>query len=186
VRALTRYIEKDVLAPIITDFDDNISSKNDADDEKPFSGTIKIDEFKSLSEKVQGFIALHPNHPLVLEIKSLTKPGKASLADFRTEISELAKSHEEYNELFKTDKDITNFVRKNVGIDSVAMDKFVSKQLDAGFNLQQLAYVKALLVFISENGRFEKDDLLREELDFRKIFNNIEISKLIEDVMGVI
>jgi len=66
------------------------------------------------------------------------------------------------------------------------MDKFVSKQLDAGFNLQQLAYVKALLVFISENGRFEKDDLLREELDFRKIFNNIEISKLIEDVMGVI
>jgi hypothetical protein len=66
------------------------------------------------------------------------------------------------------------------------MDKFVSKQLDAGFNLQQLAYVKALLVFISENGRFEKDDLLSEELDFRKIFNNIEISKLIEDVMGVI
>jgi len=66
------------------------------------------------------------------------------------------------------------------------MDKFVSKQLDAGFNLQQLAYVKALLVFISENGRFEKDDLLREELDFRKIFNNIEISKLIDDVMAVI
>ncbi len=186
VRALTRYIEKDILAPIITDFDDNISSKNDADDEKPFSGTIKIDEFKSLSEKVQGFIALHPNHPLVLEIKSLTKPGKSSLADFRKEISELAKSHEEYNELFKNDKDIINFVRKNVGIDSIAIDKFVGKQLDAGFNLQQLAYVKALIIFISENGRFEKDDLLREELDFRKIFNNIEISKLIDDVMAVI
>jgi type I restriction enzyme R subunit len=186
VRALTRYIEKDILAPIITDFDDNISSKNDADDEKPFSGTIKIDEFKSLSEKVQGFIALHPNHPLVLEIKSLTKPGKSSLADFRKEISELAKSHEEYNELFKNDKDIINFVRKNVGIDSVAIDKFVSKQLDAGFNLQQLAYVKALIIFISENGRFEKDDLLREELDFRKIFNNIEISKLISDILAIL
>jgi type I restriction enzyme R subunit len=186
VRALTRYIEKDILAPIITDFDDNISSKNDADDEKPFSGTIKIDEFKSLSEKVQGFIALHPNHPLVLEIKSLTKPGKSSLADFRKEISELAKSHEEYNELFKNDKDIINFVRKNVGIDSVAIDKFVDKQLDAGFNLQQLAFVRALLIFISENGRFEKSDLLREELDFRKIFNSIEISKLISDIEAVL
>ena len=87
---------------------------------------------------------------------------------------------------FKNDKDIINFVRKNVGIDSVAIDKFVDKQLDAGFNLQQLAYVKALIIFISENGRFEKDDLLREELDFRKIFNNIEISKLIDDVMAVI
>jgi hypothetical protein len=110
----------------------------------------------------------------------------SSLADFRKEISELAKSHEEYNELFKNDKDIINFVRKNVGIDSIAIDKFVDKQLDAGFNLQQLAYVKALIIFISENGRFEKDDLLREELDFRKIFNNVEISKLIDDVMAVI
>jgi hypothetical protein len=117
-----------------------------------------------------------------LEIKSLTKPSKSSLADFRREISELAKSHEEYNELFKTDKEITNFVRKNVGIDSIAIDKFLDKQLDAGFNLQQLAYIKALLVFIRENGKFEIDDLLREELDFRKIFNNIEISNLIDAV----
>jgi type I restriction enzyme R subunit len=186
VRALTRYIEKDVLAPIITDFDDNISSKNDADDDKPFAGSIKIDEFKSLAEKVQSFIVLHLGHPFIQQIKTLSKPTKDALANFRKEISELAKSHEEYSELFKSDKDLVNFVRKNVGIDTLAMDKFIKKELDSGFNTQQLAFVRALLIFISENGRFEKSDLLREELDFRKMFNSIEISKLISDIEEVL
>ena len=50
----------------------------------------------------------------------------------------------------------------------------------------QIAYVKELLLFISQNGYFEKSDLLREELDFRGIFNSIEINRLIEEIENII
>ena len=60
--------------------------------------------------------------------------------------------------------------------------QFIAEQMDNGLNIDQLRFVRTLLVFISENGGFERADLLREELDFRGIFNNIEISKLIEDI----
>lgn len=42
--------------------------------------------------------------------------------------------------------------------------------------------MKELLIFISQNGKFVKQDLLREELNFNGIFNSIEIGKLISDI----
>lgn len=46
----------------------------------------------------------------------------------------------------------------------------------------QIAYLRELLLFISQNGYFDKADLLREELNFNGIFNSIEIGKLIKDI----
>ena len=75
-----------------------------------------------------------------------------------------------------------SFVRRNVGIDNSAIDKFIAEKMNEGLNIEQLRFVRTLLIFASENGSFDRSDLLREELDFRGIFNNIEISKLISDL----
>ncbi|MBO6262091.1 MAG: DEAD/DEAH box helicase family protein [Bacilli bacterium] len=182
LRMLTRYIEKDLLEPIISDFNDSISSTGDAENEHPFSGDINLDEFKTLAEKVQNYLVSHPDIQFVKDIRNFVKPSKSSFLEIRKAFVDLAKSAEEFNDLFTKDGDITNFVRKNVRIDNSAIDRFIAEQMDEGLNIDQLRFVRTLLVFISENGKFERADLLREELDFRGIFNNIEISKLISDI----
>ena len=182
LRMLTRYIEKDLLEPIISDFNDSISSTGDAENEHPFSGDINLDEFKTLAEKAQNYLVSHPDTQFVTDIRNLVKPSKAAFQEIRKAFVDLAKSAEEFNDLFAKDGDITTFVRKNVRIDNGAIDRFIAEQMDNGLNIDQLRFVRTLLVFISENGGFERADLLREELDFRGIFNNIEISKLIEDI----
>ncbi len=182
LRMLTRYIEKDLLEPIVSDFNDSISSTGDAENEHPFSGDINLDEFKTLAEKAQNYLVSHPDNKFIKDIRNLIKPSKSSFQEIRKAFIDLAKSAEEFNDLFAKDKDITVFVRKNVRIDNSAIDKFIAEQMDEGLNIDQLRFVRTLLVFISENGGIERADLLREELDFRGIFNNIEISKLIDDI----
>lgn len=51
-----------------------------------------------------------------------------------------------------------------------------------GFNDVQLSYVKELMLFISQNGKFDRTDLLREELNFNNIFNSIEINNLLNEI----
>ena len=182
LRMLTRYIEKDLLEPIVSDFNDSISSTGDAENEHPFSGDINLDEFKTLAEKAQNYLVSHPDIQFVKDIRNFVKPSKASFQEIRKAFVDLAKSAEEFNDLFAKDSDIARFVRKNVRIDNSAIDRFIAEQMDEGLNIDQLRFVRTLLVFIGENGGFERTDLLREELDFRGIFNNLEISKLINDI----
>ena len=182
LRALTRYIEKDLLEPIVSDFSDSISSTGDAENEHPFAGGINLDDFKTLAEKAQNYLVLHSDMKFIQDIKDFKKPSKSSFQEIKKAFIDLAKSADEFNDLFEKDKDITAFVRKNVGIDNIAIDRFIASQMEQGLNDDQLRFVRTLLVFISENGGFERADLLREELDFRGIFNNIEISKLIDDI----
>jgi hypothetical protein len=46
----------------------------------------------------------------------------------------------------------------------------------------QIAYLKELLLFIYQNGHFNKANLFREELNFYGIFNSTEIGKNINDI----
>ena len=39
-----------------------------------------------------------------------------------------------------------------------------------------------LLNYISQNGKFERKDLLREELNFGSLFNSVEINMLLNDI----
>ena len=51
IRELMRFIERDIIEPIISDFDDSISATGDAEHDNPFSGTISIEDFKTLPKK---------------------------------------------------------------------------------------------------------------------------------------
>ena len=59
LRDLIRFIEKDIIDPIITDFTDNISSTNDAEDDSitdfETNITINVEDFKTLEDKTITF-----------------------------------------------------------------------------------------------------------------------------------
>ena len=71
IRDLTRYIEKDFMEPIITDFEDRITSTGDSDNDKPFGNEpISINDFRSLDEKVVDYLNNNQFDPFVLAIKN--------------------------------------------------------------------------------------------------------------------
>ena len=74
------------------------------------------------------------------------------------------------------------FIRKNVPFNPEAKNGFLNHLKELGFNDEQVAYANELLVFISQNGQFSRQDLLREELNFGEIFNNIQINNLLAEI----
>lgn len=185
IRELMRYIEKEIVEPIISDFDDNIDKSNDADDED-VDFTVTTDDFKTLKEKVEFYIKNHPDNVLVHQIYNLNKTTPEAILTFKTEVKKIAKSEEEVNELFETDSDIVAFVRKSTGISSAAIALFIEKQVSKGFNERQEAYLKSLLNYIIQNGRFERSDLLKEELFFDNIFDSVTINSLLKELESVL
>ena len=181
LRELMRYIDKKDLDPIISDFDDAIASFEDADEEE-VDFRITIDDFKTLEEKVLFYIQENSNEGLVQEVQHLIKPTESSIAKFKNKVIEIAKTAEEYNELFNEDINLVIFVRRNIELNPLSVEAFIEKERAKGFNEGQIAYIKELLLFISQNGKFERTDLLREELNFNGIFNSTQILQLINDI----
>ena len=185
IRELIRYIEKEELEPIISDFNDKISSRDDADD-SDVDFTVTVDDFKTLEEKAKFYIKSHHDEPVVKEIQNLIKPDSVSINKFKSEMSKISKSVEEYNALFGTDEETVSFIRKNIEVNPEYLTKFIEQERNNGFNDNQLSYIKELLTFIFQNGSFERRDLLREELFVEGLFNNIEMAKLIDDIESII
>ena len=181
LRDLMRYIDPSDFKPIISDFDDAISSYEDADEEV-VDFSITIDDFKSLEEKVVFLIQSNPNMPLVYKIQHFIKPDKTDIDMLKSQIIEVAQSADEYNELFHDDNGIICFVRKNIEISPKSITSFLEEQKEKGMNEEQLTYIRELILFISQNGKFERTDLLREELNFNSLFNSVQINGLISDI----
>lgn len=181
VRELMRYIEKEMMEPIVSDFDDSIDKSNDADDE-PVDFTVTVDDFKTLKEKVEFYIKNHKSDVLVYQVSNFEKTTPGAIESFRLEVQKLANNSEEITELFENDRDLISFVRKVVGISPTAVTAFINHEASKGYNERQLKYITELLKYISQNGKFEKSDLLREELFFGELFNSAQINSVVKDV----
>ena len=181
LRDLMRYVEKEYLPPIISDFDDMIAKVGDAEEEE-IDFKISIDDFKTLEEKVLFLVQENPNIKLVQQIQHMIKPSEEAIEEFKAKVIEIAKTADEYNELFSEDNNLVVFVRRSMELNPLSVNTFIEKEKSYGFNDVQIAYVKELLLFISQNGKFERTDLLREELNFNGIFNSREIGLLIRDI----
>lgn len=185
IRDLMRYIEREIFEPIISDFEDKISTKEDADDgDVDFS--ITIDDFRTFEEKVLFYISTHNTDSLIHKVINFLKYDDNDIALLKAELVKIAKTDEEYEGLFSSDEDIVAFIRRSLEMSPVAVEAFINGQKDKGFSESQLAYVKELFVFIGQNGRFKRADLLREELRFGSLFNNVEIQSLLTDIEEVL
>ncbi len=185
IRGLMRYIDSNDFKPIVSDFDDAISTYEDADEES-VDFKISIDDFKSLDDKLLFHIQENPEIPLVSKVQNLVKPTAEDVQQFKGIALEIAKNEAEYNKLFATDDELVIFVRKNLEFNPVAVDHYLNALKEKGFNETQIIYARELLLFISQNGRFDRRDLLREELNFNGIFNSQQIRALIDYVESLI
>lgn len=185
IRDLIRYIEKDVLKPIITDFNDKISEIGDADD-SDVDFSVTIDDFRTLEDKMLFYIKTHHDEPLIDQIRNLNKPTSEAIKRFQAEGKKVTSSVEEYNQLLGTEEQTISFVRKNIEISPEAVDKFIELQKAKGLDDSQIVFVKELLTYIFQNGTFDRRDLLKEELNFGSLFNSKEIANLITDIQEVI
>ncbi|MDU4471446.1 MAG: DEAD/DEAH box helicase family protein [Clostridium perfringens] len=185
IRDLIRYIEKEILEPIISDFEDKISSFEDAPDEE-VDFTTTVDDFKSYEEKVRFYINAHTNKNLIYKIVNLQSYTDEDIESFKQELMKFAKSQGEYESLFSSDKEIVCFIRKNMEITPSAIQEFLDNQKAKGRTDEQLTYIKELLVFINKNGKFERKDLLKEELHFAGLFDNLQIVSLLTDLENVL
>lgn len=185
LRDLMRYIEKAAFTPIISDFDDQISSYNDAIEED-IDFHISIDDFKTFEDKIKFYIQENPNNNLVYSIANLKKPNEEYIKEFKFKAGEIAKTPEELYDLFPDDESIVKFIRSNIEFNPNSVNEFIEKFDEKGFNNIQLAYIKEVLLFISENGEFNLKDLLKPELSFKEIMNSEEIKLLLDELKQVI
>ena len=193
-RELMRYIEKAITEPIITDFDDSINTEEECVDigdfnkhidgeEKPLS----IVDFKSLKEQIIDYILLSKNDILVYSVCHLLKPNNDMVKVFRETIEKTAKGNEKWGDLFNSEEDVITFVRQNVVVNEDSLNKFIEKQINKGFNDEQIKYVKELFVFIFKNGTFSRQDMIDDSLNYwNEMFNSVEINSLLEDVEEII
>jgi type I restriction enzyme, R subunit len=185
IRELIRYIEKEILEPIISDFDDQISTYTDADEEK-VDFAVTIDDFKTLKEKVIFYIRNNSENVLVNQIRNLEKPTEDAIQSFGEEVLRISKNKEEFEDLFSSDDEIVSFIRRSIEMNPDAVASFIEKQKENGFNETQCVYIKELLIFISENGKFSKSDLLRDELNFGTLFDSASIKILIDEIEDIV
>ena len=197
-RELMRYIDKEITEPIITDFDDKISSVAECVDigefnqhlggEETVNQPLSILDFKSLKEQIIDYISLNSNDRLVYAISHLIKPDSSMVEGFREVIMKGAKGSEKWEDLFKSEEEVIVFIRKNVTLDGSSINTFIQRQKDKGFDEGQIQYVKELLVFISKNGCFTRRDLIQDDgLNyFGELFNSEEILSLLTDIEEIV
>ena len=123
---------------------------------------------------------------LVKKIQNLEKPTNEDIIEFKDIALKIAKKQEKYDEIFNKDEDLVVFIRKSLEFNPVAVEQYINDLKAKGFNETQLIYARELLLFISQNGAFDRRDLLREELNFHGIFNSQQIRSLIDHIETII
>ena len=181
IRDLIKYIEREFIEPIISDFDDQISTFEDVE-EDPIDFSTTVDDFKSYDEKLKFYINTHVNDLLVNRIRSLLPYTEDNIIEFKNKIIKFAKSQEEYDAVISSDEELVCCIRKNVEFIPEEVERFISLQKDVGRTDAQITYIRALLTFINKNGKFERRDLLKEELHFAGLFDSSQINSLINDI----
>lgn len=186
LRELMPYIEKKIIEPIVSDFDDYIVGDSDADNENPFSGgrkDIRISDFDSFEDKVKKLI-LESTDPVIELISNLEKIEFENLVNIKKIIKDI--SENEYDNNFKSDADLIIYLRKNIIINETAKSKLIS---ELNFNSKiKNSYIEKVINYYDKNGILLRSDFISEELNALSILSEIEIIKLIEvlDAKGII
>ncbi|MCF0217865.1 MAG: DEAD/DEAH box helicase family protein [Malacoplasma sp.] len=184
LRDLMVFLDPSDIIPLVSDFKDEISTFEDAE-ENEVNLSITVDDFKTLSEKVNFLIENNPDLPLVKQIQNLIKPTNDAIQDFRSKVVNIAKTTDEFNELFKSDQDanIVIFVRKKVKMNSKALEDFINQQKNKGLNELQIGFIEEVFEFIFQNG-FLNITLFMNKFNYQinNLFNSNEIKNLIKDI----
>ena len=181
IRDLTRFIEKQLLAPIITDFKDRILKNGDADDSKPFSAK----SFMPYDDKVYSFIKDSIDDDPYKKIHEFNIISTDELEKIKEDLESLDETDEkvDYSKMFVDENDILPYVRRTLGISQLSINAYVNQYKEKGYNSLQVNYIRNLLLFLSQNGTIEKGDLLNPDLDFDGIFDSKQINDVMDEII---
>lgn len=181
IRDLTRFIEKQLLAPIITDFKDRILKNGDADDSKPFSAK----SFMPYDDKVYSFIKDSIDDEPYKKIHEFNIISTNELEKIKEDLKSLDETEDkiDYSKMFVDENDILPYVRRTLGISQLSINAYVNQHKEKGYNSLQVNYIRNLLLFLSQNGTIEKGDLLNPDLDFDGIFDSKQINDVMDEII---
>jgi type I restriction enzyme R subunit len=174
LRDLMKFIDPDIIDPILTDFEDRIFKMRGIDDGGMIptgaDKTIDPSSFRSFDQKAIDWIKANATDPALMKIRAFEPLSDDE--EKRISSSLIAIDKAEAGSFFLAVSPIV-FVRKTVGISQEAQNAFVS--LEAGrFALteDQRNFVSELLKFVSANGYISATVLISADdfTDFTKVF----------------
>ena len=184
IRELIRYLEREILDPIFSDFDDSISSTDDAI-ENAVDFHTSIDDFKSFKEKVDFYLQENIGKGVIKKIHSMGTCSNEEIAIFMNEIRQYAKTDEEFAELFPDEKTAAVYIRRHVGFNPDSKELFLQKWQAYGLTAVQLKYIAELLVYIEKNGTLS-NKALTTRLSPRGIIDNVQMKEILTNINNLL
>lgn len=176
LRGLMKYIIPNKFESLISDFTDFIIMGGDADGGNP----ISIVDFMPFEDKVYRFLKDSTDEIPYTKIHNFETLNESDIAKIKADLSAI--NEEEFNKLFNNDSELVSYCRRIIGISQLKINEFLKPYKEKGFSELKQTYIRELLLFISQNGSFERSDLLLPELTFDGILDSEEILKLLEDI----
>ena len=179
IRELTRYIPRPTFENLISDFTDYIIKAGDADNGEP----INTNRYKPYEDKVYQFVKESIDLIPYSKIHNFEKLDDVEKNVIINELKNI--DEEEYNKFFKNDSQVIPYIRKILGISQLKINAFVNKYKELKYDEIKLNYIRNLMLFISQNGELNNQDLL-QYMPFADILNSKEINELLESIHNII
>lgn len=179
IRELTRYIPRPTFENLISDFTDYIIKAGDADNGEP----INTNRYKPYEDKVYQFVKESIDLIPYSKIHNFEKLDDVEKNVIINELKNI--DEEEYNKFFKNDSQVIPYIRKILGISQLKINAFVNKYKELKYDEIKLNYIRNLMLFISQNGELNNQDLL-QYMPFADILNSKKINELLESIHNII
>ncbi|MDC0835804.1 type I restriction-modification enzyme R subunit C-terminal domain-containing protein [Geitlerinema sp. CS-897] len=157
LRDLVRFVDRDLQNLVYTNFNDDVGEIEEV--ETPLQPTgYSLEQYK---RKVTAFIRNQENHVAIAKLKRnlpLTESDLDALDALLSspEAMMAIESREQFESLYKPEKNLKWFIREIVGLDRQAARAAFEQYLDGSrFNANQIKFVETVVEWLTQNGAID-------------------------------
>ncbi len=164
VRELVKYIEKENLGIITTDFDDEIEggevTKHSANIINDDNDSVEYQIFKNNKMRLEELVRENENHIVVSKIKNGQRVTKDELNAFENLLLENGVNLEAVSKEVEEEFVLVPFISGLVGLSKEAVDKaFANFINEYELDSKQIYFMEMLKKFLTTNGKIEPEKL---------------------------
>ncbi|WP_251616102.1 DEAD/DEAH box helicase family protein [Pumilibacter muris] len=166
VRDLLRFLPRDVIESLRTDFSDKVELRR---------GEHLTPQFKNYKQRVIDYLDENFDLPVVHKIRNIIPLNSGDLRELERILWEELGTQSDYEHI-ACGESVAVFVRKIVGLDREAVNKLFAEYLAMyQFNKMQEEFLHYIVTFVLENGDIEPKNLITDEpfkyLEYTEIFD---------------
>lgn len=166
VRDLLRFLSRDVIEPLRTNFTDKVELKR---------GEHLTPQFKNYKQRVIDYLAENIDSPVIHKIRNVIPLTGEDLHELERILWEELGTQDEYEHI-SSGESVAVFVRKIVGLEREAISGLFAEYLGQyNFSAIQEEFLHQIVTFVLENGDIEPKNLITDEpfknLEFTEIFD---------------